>query len=204
MPRLNVANNAGTVLVQACTFSDTTIYVQDVSKFPSPPFRITVDNEIMEVTAVDTNLKTFTVSRAQEGTTATSHNIGASAENRWTAGTYGELAGMADLTWTNVQGKPSSFTPSVHKNTHATGGSDALAPADIGAAAASDLAAHLADVAPHGATSSSTAGRIVLRDTAGRAQMAIPTSAADVARLDSGILSTLYAVRQAFPNAVST
>lgn len=33
-----------------------------------------------------------------------------------------------------------------HKSRHATGGADALTPADIGAAAASDLAAHLAEI----------------------------------------------------------
>ncbi len=38
------------------------------------------------------------------------------------------------MEWNNVLYKPSTFTPSVHKSTHATGGSDVLSPADIGAA----------------------------------------------------------------------
>ena len=37
-------------------------------------------------------------------------------------------------TWAQLQGKPTTFAPSAHKSSHATGGSDALAPADIGAA----------------------------------------------------------------------
>jgi len=35
--------------------------------------------------------------------------------------------------WGDIEGKPTSFTPSAHKSTHASGGSDALTPADIGA-----------------------------------------------------------------------
>lgn len=97
MPRINAANNARTTLAQTVGTSDTTIYVQDVSPFPSPPFRITVDNEIMEVTAVNSTTKSFTVLRAQEGTAATSHSIGAAVENRWTAGTYAELATQASV-----------------------------------------------------------------------------------------------------------
>ncbi|MGB9813541.1 MAG: hypothetical protein ACPLRZ_07580 [Thermovenabulum sp.] len=35
--------------------------------------------------------------------------------------------------WGDIEGKPSSFPPSAHKSTHASGGSDPITPADIGA-----------------------------------------------------------------------
>jgi len=41
------------------------------------------------------------------------------------------------ISWTNIDSKPSTYTPSAHKSSHATGGGDALSPSDIGAAAAS-------------------------------------------------------------------
>jgi hypothetical protein len=39
----------------------------------------------------------------------------------------------------DIKGKPESFTPSAHKNSHASGGSDAITPEDIGAAPASGV-----------------------------------------------------------------
>lgn len=89
--RLNVANNGMTTLSGVITASAVNVAVLDVSTFPAAPFRITIDAEIMEVSVVNAATKTFTVIRAQEGSTAATHNSGAAVENRWTAGTYDEL-----------------------------------------------------------------------------------------------------------------
>lgn len=89
--RLNVSNNGQTTLVNAITASQTSIQVVDVSTFPAAPFIITIDAEFMEVSAVDAVQKLFTVIRAREGSTAATHTAGTFVENRWTAGTYGEL-----------------------------------------------------------------------------------------------------------------
>lgn len=89
--RLNVANNASTTLSGGITSVATSLVVADASLFPAVPFRITIDAEIMEVSAVNTGTKTFTIVRAQEGTTAAAHVDLASVENRWTKGTYDEL-----------------------------------------------------------------------------------------------------------------
>lgn len=89
---LNAANNAKTTLAQAIDASATSFIVADASAFPDAPFRITVDNEIMEVGTINKATNTFSdVTRGVEDTVATSHDVGASVENRWTAGTYKAL-----------------------------------------------------------------------------------------------------------------
>jgi hypothetical protein len=46
------------------------------------------------------------------------------------------VAEALSIAWEDVTSKPASFTPSTHASSHHTGGGDAIAPADIGAAAA--------------------------------------------------------------------
>lgn len=173
MPRLKAGNNAKSTLAAAIDAVQTSFTVVDASLFPDPPFRVTIDAEIMEVGAIDRATNTFSsVTRGVEGTAAAPHAQGANVENRFTAGTLAELADKAQdvdtkfhastghkhsgaagdappVPWANVSGKPATYPPSAHtharaditdfahKSTHASGGSDALSPADIGAAPSS-------------------------------------------------------------------
>jgi len=96
-PRLNAANQAATTLDAAVASGDTSISVTDASVFPSAPFRATISDgssdEIIEVGSVDTtndNLDSLT--RGLEDTTAQNWSLGDSVDQRFTAGTYSELA----------------------------------------------------------------------------------------------------------------
>lgn len=55
--------------------------------------------------------------------------------SRWSELLYLE-ADADSVSWSEVYGKPSAFPPSSHASSHASNGSDALAPSDIGAAPA--------------------------------------------------------------------
>lgn len=59
---------------------------------------------------------------------------------------------------------------------------DDIARKDTVDAVQTNLNAHLADTAPHSATSAATADRIILRDAAGRAKVAAPSASDDIAR----------------------
>jgi len=89
---LKVKNRARGILNADITADATSLTLQsgDGANFPSEtPFRITIDDEILEVTA--TNGDTFTVTRGVEGTTPAAHSAGAVVELRITAGIIQEL-----------------------------------------------------------------------------------------------------------------
>src|SRR5699024_6760418 len=95
MSRLNASNNAVTELTDDVSASDTTIHVLDTGTFPSVPFLISINREVMEVTSASS--ASFTVERGKEGTTARAHDKlvdrqnGTKVENRFTAGMYDDL-----------------------------------------------------------------------------------------------------------------
>ena len=87
-------------------------------------------------------------------------------------GGLGSLATQSSVAYSSLTGTPSTFSPSAHKVTHATGGSDALTAADIGAAASSHVHGNITSAGAIG----STASQIVVTTTGG-----VLTTAATIA-----------------------
>jgi hypothetical protein len=84
-----VGQGANTTLTGALTASATTVTVASASGFPSSAFVIRVDDEYMTVTA-GFGTTTWTVTRASNGSTATTHASGQTAE--WKTPSSGEIA----------------------------------------------------------------------------------------------------------------
>ncbi len=83
-------NDPSTTLNGSILAADPTLVVTSSTGFPnSGNFRIRIDNELMLVTAVSGN--TWTVTRGIEGTTAASHNNGATVNHYLTAGALDQI-----------------------------------------------------------------------------------------------------------------
>src|SRR5690625_4179260 len=93
---VNAGNNFMSRLADNLSSSDNTLtVVDDYTKLPEPPFLLTINNgkENMEIVKVGLILPDdrLAIERAQEGTTAQSHEAGSLVENNFTAGTYQAL-----------------------------------------------------------------------------------------------------------------
>lgn len=89
---LKLKNNARSYLSASISDSDTslTLASDDGASFPSTyPFDITINNEILRCTSRATD--TLTVERAQQGTTATSHDQYDAVELRITAKHFDDI-----------------------------------------------------------------------------------------------------------------
>ena len=93
MTRFYAANNWKTTIAEVGGIDNsvTSFDVASVAGAPDTPFKISVENEIMDVT--DITGVTLTVDRGREGTNAASHANGTPVEHRFTAGTLNELWG---------------------------------------------------------------------------------------------------------------
>lgn len=102
--------------------------------------------------------------------------------------------GAGPVPWTNITGKPSTFTPETHTHAATDITTGTLAPARLPAATTSTQGAMLAADKSKldSAVTAATASRLVIRDTAGRAQFATPSATADAATkgyVDTGLTS---------------
>jgi hypothetical protein len=84
-----VGQGANTTLSGALTASSTTVTVASATGFPSTPFVIRIDDEFMTVTA-GFGTTTWTVTRASNSSTATTHVSGQTVE--WKTPASGEIA----------------------------------------------------------------------------------------------------------------
>jgi hypothetical protein len=103
------SNNGQSTLLATIAAGDTSLQVANAAVFPaSGNFRLVIDSEILLVTAVSSN--TFTVSRAQEGTTAAPHNAGALVTHVLTAAAMtnnpGPMTTQGDMVYANATGDP--------------------------------------------------------------------------------------------------
>ncbi|MBI5369824.1 right-handed parallel beta-helix repeat-containing protein [Candidatus Uhrbacteria bacterium] len=100
---LNKKNNAKSTLASGITSGATSLSVQtgDGAKFPSAPFQVTLyssdpaSGEIVKVTTVSTD--TFTITRAQEGTTAQAWNAGDKVELLVTAKLFDDFQTRTEI-----------------------------------------------------------------------------------------------------------
>ena len=115
-----VKNNAASELATAITDVSTSLTLKtgEGSRFPSSfPYHITIDDEIMEVTARADD--TMTVTRAQESTSPATHNAGAAVRLNITAALIEELQSEIDTKETalplNTRGDLLTFASALTK-----------------------------------------------------------------------------------------
>jgi hypothetical protein len=88
-----------------------------------------IADEIVELTTPPTVLADLADISVGSGASDGDVLVYDSANDEW-------VAEALSIAWDDVTGKPATFTPGTHASSHHTGGGDAIAPADIGAAAA--------------------------------------------------------------------
>lgn len=97
MTRYYASNNWETTINDSGGIDDsvTSVVVTDSTGHPTVPFKITIDDEIMNVTNVTSN--TLTIVRGQESTSAAAHTDGTAVEHRPTAEVWNDLWDRVDV-----------------------------------------------------------------------------------------------------------
>lgn len=105
-----------TTLNGSITSGQTTITVTATSGFPSVPYTLILDpnvagkEEIVTVTAVDTNPNILTVTRAQDGSTAVAHDSGAVVRHGVSARDFTDVQSHLDSAATHINKGGDTFT----------------------------------------------------------------------------------------------
>lgn len=87
MFQFNTKNFAETRLVRDADRKAATFVVESAAGFPSAPFLVSINEEIIEVGA-RSGTSCTSLLRGREGTDDVTHESGAAVEVRWTAGMY--------------------------------------------------------------------------------------------------------------------
>lgn len=153
----------------------------------TPGAGLTKDGDTLNVNTANAGRIVVNADNIDLATTGVSagtyNNVTVDVYGRVTTGSTTVFATVATSgSYTDLLNVPSSFAPSAHKTTHATGGSDALSAADIGAAATSHTHGNITNDGKIG----TTAGQIIVTGTDGALSAAatIGTSAVSFAATD--------------------
>lgn len=110
---LSVKNNAYSTLQSGITAGDTSLTVAsgEGARFPTSDFHITIDSEILKCTSRTVDV--FTVTRAQEGTSAAAHGAGAAVRLNITAAIVTEIQeALRDVSCSVYQSAPQAIPTS--------------------------------------------------------------------------------------------
>jgi len=98
MPRWNAMNNAYGFLLESINDTATSFTFDGIASLPTPPFKLSIDDEIMEVGSTDLNTDTISsVVRGVEGTTAATHDLSARGSVRFTADMYLDIVDYVNI-----------------------------------------------------------------------------------------------------------
>jgi hypothetical protein len=175
---IEAANNAATTLTAAVSNSDTTLAVASTTEFPDSG-ALSIEGEVIFYTGTTSN--SFTgCTRGQDGTSAAAHGNGATVQGLIVAAHHNTLASAIVQTQTKLG--TGASTPSSGAVLRGTGtGASAWGTLPDATTSDSGLMSAADKAKLDNATASATAGTLMQRDGNGRAKVADPSAADDIA-----------------------